>query len=59
MFKACVCLLPGLFNHDQQSCLRSLDALGMLDTEVMLPGHGPVWRGPVRDAVAQATTAEP
>ncbi|SCX22639.1 Glyoxylase, beta-lactamase superfamily II [Mycolicibacterium fluoranthenivorans] len=47
-------LLPGLFNHDQQACLRSLEALGMLDTEVVLPGHGPVWRGPVRDAVRQA-----
>ncbi|PRC52937.1 MBL fold metallo-hydrolase, partial [Mycobacterium sp. ITM-2017-0098] len=29
-------------------------ALGMLDTEVLLPGHGPVWRGPIRDAVKQA-----
>ncbi|MDW5613547.1 MBL fold metallo-hydrolase [Mycolicibacterium sp. D5.8-2] len=52
-------LLPSVFNHDEVACLRSLEALGMLDTEVMLPGHGPVWRGPVRDAVAQATTAEP
>src|SRR5687768_17185321 len=43
-------LLPGLFNHDQESCERSLGALGMLDTDVVLPGHGPVWRGPIREA---------
>jgi glyoxylase-like metal-dependent hydrolase (beta-lactamase superfamily II) len=47
-------LLPSVFNHDEQTCLRSLEALGMLDTEVLLPGHGPLWRGPIRDAVAQA-----
>ena len=47
-------LLPGLFNHDQDRCLRSLAALGMLDTDVLLPGHGPVWRGPVREASDQA-----
>src|SRR6202171_4509575 len=38
-------LLPDLFNHDQDGCVRSLAALGMLDTDVLLPGHGPVWRG--------------
>jgi glyoxylase-like metal-dependent hydrolase (beta-lactamase superfamily II) len=48
-------LLPGLFNHDQAGCLVSLAALGMLDTEVLLPGHGPVWRGPILDAVGQAS----
>lgn len=47
-------LLPGLFNHDQQGCLRSLGALGMLDADVLLPGHGPVWRGRIRDAAEQA-----
>jgi glyoxylase-like metal-dependent hydrolase (beta-lactamase superfamily II) len=48
-------LLPGLFNHDQNGCLRSLAALGMLDTDVLLPGHGPVWRGPILDAVERAS----
>jgi glyoxylase-like metal-dependent hydrolase (beta-lactamase superfamily II) len=48
-------LLPDLFNHHQDGCVRSLAALGMLDTEVLLPGHGPVWRGAIRDAVEQAT----
>ncbi|BBX18998.1 MBL fold metallo-hydrolase [Mycolicibacterium duvalii] len=47
-------LLPSVFNHDEHACRRSLDALGMLDCDVLLPGHGPVWRGPVRDAVAAA-----
>lgn len=47
-------LLPGLFNHDQAACVRSLAALGLLDTDVMLPGHGPVWRGPIRAAAEQA-----
>ena len=47
-------LLPGLFNHDQDGCVRSLSALGMLDTDVLLPGHGPVWRGPIREAAEQA-----
>ena len=47
-------LLPGIFNHDQAACERSLSALGMLDTEVLLPGHGPVWRGPIREAALAA-----
>ncbi|HEX2285053.1 MAG TPA: MBL fold metallo-hydrolase [Mycobacterium sp.] len=48
-------LLPELFNHDQDGCVRSLAALSMLDTDVLLPGHGPVWRGAIRDAAEQAT----
>jgi glyoxylase-like metal-dependent hydrolase (beta-lactamase superfamily II) len=48
-------LLPDMFNHDQDGCVRSLAALGMLDTDVLLPGHGPVWRGSIRDAVEHAT----
>jgi glyoxylase-like metal-dependent hydrolase (beta-lactamase superfamily II) len=47
-------LLPGLFNHDQEGCVRSLGALSLLDTDVLLPGHGPVWRGAIRDAAAAA-----
>ena len=46
-----------LFNHDQDGCVRSLAALGMLDTDVLLPGHGPVWRGSIREAVAEAQGA--
>ncbi|MFB1296063.1 MBL fold metallo-hydrolase [Mycobacterium sp. pW049] len=50
-------LLPSVFNHDEAACTRSLEALGMLDAEVLLPGHGPVWRGPVRDAAIKARDA--
>lgn len=46
-------LLPGLFNHDQQGCVRSLAALALLDGEVLLPGHGPLWRGSIREAAEQ------
>ncbi len=47
-------LLPEVFSHSQPDCLRSLDALALLDTEVLLPGHGDVWRGPIRDATQAA-----
>ena len=50
-------LLPEVFNHDQDGCVRSLAALGMLDADVLLPGHGPVWRGSVREAVERAAGA--
>jgi glyoxylase-like metal-dependent hydrolase (beta-lactamase superfamily II) len=47
-------LLPDMFNHDQDGCVRSLSALGMLDNQVLLPGHGPVWRGSIREAAEKA-----
>lgn len=47
-------LLPAVFSHSQSNCLRSLDALALLDTDVLLPGHGDVWRGPIREATHQA-----
>lgn len=47
-------LLPSLFNHDQDGCLRSLATLGALDTDVLLPGHGPIWRGSIRVAAERA-----
>ena len=47
-------LLPHIFNHDEAACERSLSALGLLDTQVLLPGHGPAWRGPVREAAELA-----
>ncbi|KAA1428160.1 MBL fold metallo-hydrolase [Mycolicibacter arupensis] len=47
-------LLPAMFNHDQDGCKRSLSALGLLDAQVLLPGHGPVWRGPIAEATSQA-----
>jgi glyoxylase-like metal-dependent hydrolase (beta-lactamase superfamily II) len=47
-------LLPDLFNHDQDGCVRSLAALGLLDNDVLLPGHGKVWRGSIREAAEEA-----
>jgi glyoxylase-like metal-dependent hydrolase (beta-lactamase superfamily II) len=47
-------LLPAIFSYSQTDCLRSLDALAMLDTDVLLPGHGDVWRGPIREAAEVA-----
>jgi len=47
-------LLPDLFNHDQDGCVRSLAAVGMLETEVLLPGHGPVLLWSIRDATEKA-----
>jgi glyoxylase-like metal-dependent hydrolase (beta-lactamase superfamily II) len=46
-------LLPRMFNHDEEDCVRSLAALSLLETEVLIPGHGDVWRGPIRDVVEQ------
>lgn len=48
-------LLPAPFNHDDQGCVRSLAALAMLETDTLIPGHGELWIGPIREAVRQAT----
>ena len=48
-------LLPAVFNRDQDDCLRSLTALALLETEILAPGHGEVWRGPIAAAVEAAT----
>jgi glyoxylase-like metal-dependent hydrolase (beta-lactamase superfamily II) len=47
-------LLPAVFNHNEADCERSVAALALLETEVLAPGHGPLWRGPIREAVRQA-----
>ncbi|MGP3922004.1 MBL fold metallo-hydrolase [Streptomyces sp. 8N616] len=47
-------LLPGWFDKDRNRAIRSLSAFESLEADVILPGHGPVHRGSVRDAVAQA-----
>ncbi|MEO6794402.1 MAG: MBL fold metallo-hydrolase, partial [Mycobacterium sp.] len=48
-------LLPALFSHSQVDCIRSLAALALLDTEILAPGHGDVWRGPIREAAEAAS----
>ncbi|MEU2749960.1 MBL fold metallo-hydrolase [Streptomyces collinus] len=47
-------LLPDMFHHDRPRALASLDVLAELEGELLLPGHGPVHRGPVRDAALRA-----
>ncbi|GMA21465.1 MBL fold metallo-hydrolase [Arsenicicoccus piscis] len=39
-------LIPDFFTHDLPGARRSLDVLAAVVAETLLPGHGPVWRGP-------------
>jgi glyoxylase-like metal-dependent hydrolase (beta-lactamase superfamily II) len=48
-------LLPAIFSHNQDNCIRSLAALALLETDILAPGHGELWRGPIRDAADRAT----
>ena len=48
-------LLDDVFHHDTARARDAgLDALAGLDADVVVPGHGPVHRGPVAEAVARA-----
>ena len=47
-------LLPAMFNHDDAQCVRSLDELAAAGTDLLIPGHGEVWTGPIREAVRLA-----
>ncbi|MFC7328019.1 MBL fold metallo-hydrolase [Marinactinospora rubrisoli] len=47
-------LLPRMFDHDRAGALASLDVLERIEADVLLPGHGPVHRGPAREAAALA-----
>jgi glyoxylase-like metal-dependent hydrolase (beta-lactamase superfamily II) len=47
-------LLPSVFNHDETNCVRSLSALAMVETDVLVPGHGDIWIGPIRKAAENA-----
>ena len=51
-------LLPSVFNHDQRQCGRSLSALADAGTDVLIPGHGDLWIGPIAEAVRQAASPE-
>ncbi|WP_163754684.1 MBL fold metallo-hydrolase [Mycobacterium botniense] len=48
-------LLPAVFSHNQDDCVRSLAALALLETEILAPGHGDLWRGPIREAAERAS----
>lgn len=52
-------LLPAMFNHDEAAALASLPALARLSADVVLPGHGPAYRGSPTSAVEQAIAAHP
>ncbi|MBE1878126.1 MBL fold metallo-hydrolase [Myceligenerans pegani] len=43
-------LPPAFFAHDPAAADASLDVLAGLDADVVLPGHGPVWRGSMGEA---------
>ena len=47
-------LLHPVFNHDELACVRSLDTIAALEADVLIPGHGDLWRGPVRAMAEQA-----
>jgi glyoxylase-like metal-dependent hydrolase (beta-lactamase superfamily II) len=47
-------LLPGMFHHERDRAVTSLDVLETLDADVLLPGHGPVHHGPAGQAARRA-----
>ncbi|MEU0248187.1 MBL fold metallo-hydrolase [Streptomyces sp. NPDC006235] len=47
-------LLPDMFHHERPRAVASLDVLAELEGELLLPGHGPVHRGSLRDAAHRA-----
>lgn len=49
--------LPGFFDHDPANVERAYDAIAAVDADVIIPGHGPVFRGTPAEAVAELRTA--
>ncbi|WP_426567604.1 MBL fold metallo-hydrolase [Streptomyces canus] len=47
-------LLPDMFHHERARAVASLDVIGELAADVLLPGHGPLHRGSVREAAHRA-----
>jgi glyoxylase-like metal-dependent hydrolase (beta-lactamase superfamily II) len=47
-------LLPDMFHHERARAVASLDVFEGLKGDLLLPGHGPVHRGSVREAALQA-----
>lgn len=47
-------LLPDFFNHDTEQAVKSLERLRALEADVVVPGHGPPYRGTPASAVAEA-----
>ena len=44
----------GAFSEDTEEAYRSLDRVGALDAELLLPGHGAPWRGSAANAAEVA-----
>lgn len=42
------------FNDDSELAIESLARLETIDAQHLLPGHGPVWQGPIDEAVEMA-----
>ncbi|MGW2238621.1 MBL fold metallo-hydrolase [Streptomyces sp. NPDC001759] len=47
-------LLPDMFQHERARAVASLDVIAALEGDLLLPGHGPEHRGPIREAALQA-----
>ncbi|MFF9803549.1 MBL fold metallo-hydrolase [Streptomyces coeruleorubidus] len=47
-------LLPDMFHHERPRAVASLDVLAELEGELLLPGHGPLHRGSLKDAAQRA-----
>ncbi|MEU0675904.1 MBL fold metallo-hydrolase [Streptomyces sp. NPDC006172] len=47
-------LLPAMFHHQRERAVASLDVIEELAGDTLLPGHGPVHRGSVREAARRA-----
>jgi glyoxylase-like metal-dependent hydrolase (beta-lactamase superfamily II) len=51
------CVVAGAATADSETALASLDALARLDATTALTGHGPPWKGSLREAVERARAA--
>lgn len=50
-------IMPSGLNEDTQEALRSLDRLGGMEADLLLPGHGDPWTQGVAEAVSAAKAA--
>jgi glyoxylase-like metal-dependent hydrolase (beta-lactamase superfamily II) len=50
-------MIADFFHTDAVQAATSLDRIAEVDASVIVPGHGPVWRGSARDAVEIARGA--
>ncbi len=47
-------VLENVFHQDPEENRLSLSLLAGYDADVVLAGHGPLWRGPIHEAVTMA-----